>query len=282
MNRRLLVGRALVTVGVVGALGAAAGTVTASSLLGSLDQALEDSVEVTATAVDALAATVVVADDAVGEIARTLRDTAVTGRALADAADATVAVLAGAADVTGEEIAGSLAAIDATMPALIDAARVIDRTLSALDALPIGPDYDPEVPFDEALRDVRTELAELPAALRREAALLRTGAQRMGAVAEASTAVTVDLRLLAGTLDELEVVLDEVRGVTDRAAEVLRDGGGDLTTDTGAARVLVVVVGLATMLGQAVPIGAGWLLLRPEALRDLLDPLPDGAPLDAT
>ena len=36
--------------------------------------------------------------------------------------------------------------------------ETVDSTLSALSSLPFGPDYDPDVPFPEAVADLRTAL----------------------------------------------------------------------------------------------------------------------------
>lgn len=267
---RRVVGRGLVTVGVLGVVATLVGTVIGVRLLGRLDTALQDSVAVTATTLEALDSTVGLATDALATTTRTLQDAADTAATVGEATDATVDVLDGAADVTGTEVAGSLTAVQRTLPALIDAAGVIDTTLGALDALPVGPTYDPDVAFDDALREVDAELDGLPSALREQAALLREGADRLDEVRAATTTVGTDLRLLAGTLRETGETVADLRTATDEAATILQRDAGGLTGDLGLARWLLGVVGLATALGQLVPVLAGLALLDPDRVRQLL------------
>lgn len=268
MRRRI--GRVLVAAGALGVVAALLGTVVGVRLLGRLDTSLQDSVAVTATTLEALDSTVALATDALARTTTTLQDAADTALTVGEATDATVAVLDGAADVTGQEVAGSLAAVQRTLPALIDVAGVIDSTLGALDALPIGPTYDPDVPFDDALRGVEEELDGLPAALRDQAELLRDGADRLAEVRDATTTVGIDLRALAETLHETGETVADLRTATDEATAILARDAGGLTDDLGLARWLLAAVGLATAVGQLVPLGAGLALLDPDRARRLL------------
>lgn len=263
MNRTVL-GRILVGAALAGMLATVVGTVVGARLLGRLDTTLDDSVAVTATTLDALATTVDLAGDALGQAATTLEDSARAAVTVRDATQATVAVLDGAADVTGDDVAGSLTAVGDALPALVETAAVVDATLSALDVLPLGPDYDPDVPLDDALRDVQRELDGLPAALEAEAVLLREAADRLGEVSSATGTVTVDLRLLGGTLAEARDLLADLEEATDEAAAIVGDGTEGLAGDLTTGRVLLVVAGLAAAVGQLVPLLGGIALLRPD------------------
>lgn len=263
-------GRLLVAVGTVGAVATLVGTVVGVTVLGSLDRSVRDSVVVTADALDALTATIEIADDVVGEVSSTLFDAALASRAAAGAAESTVDVLDGAAAVTGTEVAGSLESVEAALPALIDVAAVIDSTLGALDRLPVGPTYDPAVPFDDALRDVQQQLDGLPSSLRDQAALLRDGADELGDVGRSARFLGDDLEDLARTLDDTQEVLAEVGATAAAAAATLDEGAAGLTGGITALRVLVAVAGMALVLGQLVPVGLGWLLLDPARLTALL------------
>lgn len=271
MSRRTLLGRVLVGAGVVGFIGALLASVVGFRLLTALDRSLADSVEVTAAAVDALAATVEVADELTGEVAGTLSDAALASSAAAGGAEAAVDVLDSAAEVTGEDVAGSLAAVEEALPALIDVAGVIDNTLTTLDRLPLGPTYDPDVPFDDALREVRRELDGVPETLVEEAELLRDGADELADVGRAARFLADDLQELATTLREAGEVLDGVAATADDAARVLAEGTSGLATGLTSARVLVVVLGVAGAIGQIAPLGIGVWLLDPERVARLLD-----------
>lgn len=271
MTRRTLAGRMLVGAGAVGFVGALLASVIGLRLLGSLDRSLADSVEVTAAAVDALAATVEVADELTHEVAGTLSDAALASASAAGGAEAAVEVLDSAADVTGEDVAGSLAAVEDALPALVDVAGVIDTTLGTLDRLPLGPTYDPPVPFDDALREVQRQLDGVPETLVEEAELLRDGADELADVGRAARFLSEDLQELATTLRAAGEVLDDIAATADEAARVLEEGTSGLTTGLTSARVLVVVLGVAGAIGQIAPLGIGLWLLDPERIARLLD-----------
>ena len=63
-----------------------------------------------------------------------------------------------------EEVPTALDGVLASMPALVDTARVIDRTMRALSL--VGVDYDPEVPLDQSLTGIEQTLEPLPEQLR--------------------------------------------------------------------------------------------------------------------
>lgn len=270
MNRRMLVGRALVGAGTVGFVAALLATVVGVRFLGTLDRSLADSVEVTTAAVEALSSTVEIADELTDEVAGTLSDAALASSAAAGGAEASVAVLRGAADVTGQDVAGSLAAVEAALPALVDVAGVIDSTLATLDRLPLGPTYDPPVPFDEALREVQRELDGMPETLAEEAELLRDGADELADVGRAARFLAEDLDELATALRDAGAVLDDVAATAEDAALVLDEGSGGLAGGIGSARVLVVVLGVAGAIGQVAPFGIGLWLLEPDRVARLL------------
>lgn len=271
MTRRTLVGRVLVAAGAVGFVGALVASVVGLRLLGSLDRSLADSVQVTAAAVDALAATVEVADELTREVASTLSDASLAAASAAGGAEAAVEVLDSAADVTGEDVAGSLAAVEDALPALVDVAGVIDTTLGTLDRLPLGPTYDPAVPFDDAVREVQRQLDGVPETLVEEAELLRDGADELADVGRSARFLAEDLQELSTTLRDAGAVLDDVAETADEAARVFDQGTSGLATGLTSARVLVVVLGLAGALGQVAPLGVGLWLLDPDRIARLLD-----------
>jgi ABC-type transporter Mla subunit MlaD len=266
---RRTVGRVLLGIGGVGLVVSLVATVVALRLLGQLDSVLEGSVGVAAEAVDALGATVELAGETVTGVnvilERTARTTTDLSRALADAEE----VLLATADLSEDQIAGSLEAVEDTLPALIQVAAVIDRTLSALSVIPFGPDYDPEDTFDDSLRAIQREFDGLPEALREQAALIRDGADELGTTREGTAAIARDLGDLRRTLAASNELLDRY-AVTATEAQRLVMEDTDLGRQLGWARVLVLVLGVTVAAGQLLPLGTGWLLLRPELARTFL------------
>lgn len=262
---RRLVGRVLVAVGVLGAVTSVLGAVVGFRFLHQLDGALDDSLGVTADAVDALRSTVQLGADTVDAVARALDETETTTRELGVALRDAEQALAGVAALSDGEIAGSLDAVERSLPALIDVAGAIDTTLSRLAALPFGPAYDPDEPFDDSLRAIEREFDGLPEQLRAQADLIRDAGDGLGTVRRGTTRVADDLHTLNATLASASTLVDRYAATADEAADVVAEGHQDLRTNLRVGRVLVVVLGLSLLVGQIVPLGAAWFLLRPEA-----------------
>jgi hypothetical protein len=265
---RVFVGRGLVVVGIVGVVAALVATVVGVRLLGQLDRALTDSVAVASDAIDALGATVEIAGDTTRQLTVTLERTATTTRDLSGAIGDAEVVLRATAEVSEDQIAGSVAGVEDALPALVQVAAVVDRTLSALTLVPFGPDYDPEEPLDDSLRTVQAELDGLPEALREQADLVRDASRDLRTVRVGTGAIADDLDGLVATLEGTIELLERYEATAGDARDLV--AGQELTGQLTAARVLVLILGMAVALGQLVPVGAGWLLLHPDVARRLL------------
>lgn len=261
---REVAGRVLIGIGVVGIVVSLLTIVVGLRFLGHLDRALEDSVGVAAQTVDALGSTVEVAGDTLTRITVILDGTATTTRDLGAAVQDTEAVLRATADLSEQQIAGSLDAVDDALPALIQVAAVIDRTLSALSAIPFGPEYDPAEPFDDSLRAIQQEFDGLPDALREQAALIRDGSRDLRSVRVGTNVIADDLDALHATLRTSADLVDEYAAAAASARELVTGERDGIGRQLALARGLLVVLGLTLAAGQVLPVGVGWLLRRPD------------------
>lgn len=268
--RRELAGRILLVVAAVGAAATVTATVVGVGFLTELDRSLEASLGVSTRAVEALVATVDLAEETLGmverSLGRTVRTTRDVGGALGDAGD----VLDATADLTEDQLASSLQEVGDALPALIQVAAVIDRTLSALDRVPFGPDYDPAEPFDDSLRAVQVEIADLPETLREQADLLRESRRSMRTVGTGIDQIANDLDGLHRSLSAAREVLAGYAVTAAEARDLLSERRAGLGARLDVGRGLVVVLGAAFTLGQVVPAGAGWFLRDPERVASLL------------
>ena len=264
--RPTVAGRVLIGIGVAGLVAGLVGMIVGLRLLGLLDQALEDSLGVSAQAVDALGASVEVAGDTLGVLERTLANTATTTRDLGTSLTDAEAVLLATAELSEDDLAGGLAAVEDSLPALIQVAAVIDTTLSALSRVPFGPAYDPAEPFPDSLRTMQAELDGMPEALRDQAQLIREGAGSLGTVREGTAAIADDLDELQTTIATASDLVQDYATTAADAREVVSANQAALDAQLAWARVLLTVIALTFVAGQVVPIGLGWLLLRPGSL----------------
>lgn len=262
---RGLVGKAMVAIGVIGALTSVLGAIVGFRTLSQLDRTLDGTIGVTADAVEALQSSVELGGDTMAAIERILEETEAATRGLGVALLDTEAALTGVADLSEGEIASSLTAVERSLPALIDVAAVIDRTLAGLSAVPFGPNYDPDERFDESLRAVQEELRGLPEGLREQAALIRDGRDSLGTVRRGTARVADDLHTLNATLASTAALLDRYADTATEARDIVSGGHEGLRRNLILGRVLVVILGGVLLASQAVPLGIGWFLLRPEA-----------------
>ena len=238
------VGRALIGVGIAGVLLSIFSAVVGLRLVGQMSATVEAGAAVAAETVDLSRRSLTDAEASTRQLEQVL----------ADAED----LLAATADLSEEEVAGSVAAVDDALPALIEVAAVIDRTLATLAALPFGPDYDPAEPFDDSLRRVQRELEGLPADLRAQAALIRAAGTGLGAARSDILDLAEDLRGLEAAL----ATADEL--VTGYAGEGPSPRRGEALGDRlSLARMLIVGLAATAAAANVVPLLVGWLLLRP-------------------
>lgn len=259
-------GRVLQVIGAVGVVAGLVGAVVGLRLLGLLDDALEDSLGVSAAAVDALGASVEVAGETLQALDTTLADTARTTRDLGTSLTDAEAVLYATADLSEDDIAGGLAAVQDSLPALIQVASVIDTTLNALSAVPFGPDYDPNEPFPDSLRALQGELDGMPEALIEQAELIRDGADSFGTVRRGTGDIADGLDELHATISSAGDLIDDYATTAGDARDLVTGNQAALDRQLSWARGLVVLLALSFVAGQAVPLGIGWLLTRPGAL----------------
>lgn len=263
--RRTLAGKAMLVVGGVGVVVSIVGSVVGLRFLTELDRALEGSFGLTAQAVEALGSSVHLAEDTVVVLQRGLQQAESTTRDLAVAFEDAETALGATADLSQDQVAGSLEAVELALPTLIEVGALMDRTLSALNAVPFAPEYRPVEPFDESLRSLQRAMEGLPDDLREQAALIRGGQESLGDVREGTETIADDLGDLHAQLGSALRLLRDYAATAGEAGDLMEHSDARLSRQLAAARILVVVLGASLLAGQLVPLGIGWLLLHPHA-----------------
>lgn len=246
---RRTAGKALLGIGLFGVALSLVATVSGLRLVGDLNTSLGQSEDV--------------ARDAIVLVKASLADVETTTRELATVFEDAEVLLDTTADLSETEIAGSVQAVSDALPALIEVAEVVDRTLQALSNVPFGPRYEPAEPFDESLRRVQLELDGLPEDLREQARAIRAAGANLDAVRDGTEAVADDLSRLRDTVDSASGILGPVDTAERRS---------ELAGRLGLARFLTVAVGLTGVVAHLLPVMIGWVLLNPDLLPRLLSP----------
>ena len=172
---------------------------------------------------------------------------------LGESTDSVADIVESVADLTTGRIPATLSTLEASLPGLIDTAQVIDETLRTLSF--VGVQYDPEVPFDEALAEVHSQLEGLPELITEDGEELRSLVPRIRQAGEDSRRLVENIEAIDADLAEAQEVIAEY---DDTVAELrgLRTVATDVSTLVPIARVALVVLvvsGLATAV-------VGWVI----------------------
>jgi methyl-accepting chemotaxis protein len=248
-------GKAFQRIGVFGLIAALFAGTIGTAVVWSVANSMEQSLTVTADAVAAADDTVKLAAETVAIVAESF-DTLVPAAELAAGSfeDAAV-VIADSSQVVTVDVPDALDSVLDAMPAIESVAGIIDTTLGALAFF--GADYEPDVPFDQAVAEVADALEPLPAQLRAQAgplARLATDFEEFGA---ASAAMAQDLAAVQTQLDEASVLLTEYSATAEEASQVVADIQSNLGWQRWLIVIGVIVLSLAFASFQIVPLTLG-------------------------
>ena len=136
------------------------GTIVIWVFLGDLEDTSDRSLLIGEQATVTLNKTIDVAE----QVLNAVDDGLTTVQSTLSTIDDVLQSTAGLADATGS-LAATLPAsfdnIDAALATVQRLGETVDSTLSALSSLPFGPDYNPDVPFPQAVGDLRQALVPI-------------------------------------------------------------------------------------------------------------------------
>lgn len=202
--------------------------------------------------------TLTITQETTATVRRAMSDLKRLADSVADSSETTAGFVADTAQITTDRVAISLAAVEQSMPGMIEAAAVIDDTLATLAIF--GVDYDPAVPFDEALRDIEANLDGLSMDVGAQGQTLSSlvpEIERIGATAESLGDHIADTRQ---RLQEAESVLAEYRAMIDSTTPTLvsiagMPGNGLRFAALVFALLGVTLAGLLWRLAPALALG---------------------------
>jgi hypothetical protein len=260
--------RTLAAVGVVAIVASVIGLILGLIMVGNLSDYLEESVGVTESALGAVDETLSLIESVTTEVEGAIGSAAQSIGSVSDAAAAASGDLESVADFLGGELHDSIQALLDTMPAAIQTAGVIDRTLSALSFF--GVDYDPAQPFDESLIAVESALEGIPSQLETQAGAIRGLVPISEQFAADAGATAESFETLSAELASSQQIVDSYRATLDQAQAVVERTRISLSASTWLLRLIVV---LMTLTGVA--LGTG-LYVVGRALRPPVPPSPPG------
>ncbi|MFP5488562.1 MAG: hypothetical protein ACLGHQ_09690 [Acidimicrobiia bacterium] len=236
--------------------------VVAWRFLGELDRNLDRSLAIGEDAAATLTETIDIADEVVVAlddglltIEATLDSLAVTSEQTTEVADST-ARLAASLPATFDDVDAALATVESL-------GGTIDGALRTASRLPLGPDYDPEVPFPDAIEGLRGALAPLGDELADIAVDLEGFASGSDTIGADLADVRADVERTRAALADSDELLERYRATAIEAEVLARTTRGDAGRSLQLATWMIVPLTLSMLLSQFVP----WWLGRRLASR---------------
>jgi hypothetical protein len=262
------VGRLIRTVGIAGVVAGLAAIAVGLWLIQDLDALLGRSLTLTSESLTTVDSSLMVAAESVTAVGDGLADAESTSRGLEDSLANGAALLRETARLTRSDIAVSLESFERSMPALIQVSGTVDQTLRAVDNLPVGPEYNPEEPFDETLQALQQDLDGLPEDLRDQADTIDEAGSNLARVGRQSVEISTSIADVRASLTETGRVLDQYQATTGQARDLLDDTRSDLNRRLWILRALVIVLGIIYCFGQLLPIYLGSRMATTFAAQD--------------
>lgn len=274
---RRVIGVVLILVGLSGLAlcfaGARMGGELVDSLADSLDSALEGAAETLAT----VEATLEQSRQTVASVGATVEQVQTTTENLSATVDDSGPMLDELALLVGESIPDTVTDLQNTIPNIAQTAKVVDDTLRFLSKLKIeervpiinyeisiglGVDYDPEIPFDQAVEEVGRGLTPIAQASRNlDDELILAGAnmevlsQDLGELAQSLEEMNADLASFRPLLDEYSTLVSEVQ-------EDITATQANLSGQVEAVKRGILLIALWFSLFQLLPIYFGFELAK--------------------
>lgn len=157
--------------------------------------------------------------------------------------------------VLAGEVPKTLEAVADSFPAMIDTARVIDRTMNALSFL--GINYSPEIPLDVSLSAVEDQIVPLAANLRAQAVPLAESALEINEVGDSVETVGARVAEITTQLSSSRGLIERYEQSASDASSLIGDLRDRLDLQVLLVRILLAALGVAGLVLMTVPINLG-------------------------
>ncbi len=263
-------GRAMLGISVVGVVVAIVGTVVAWRLIGTVNRATSDTLDVTVDALESTERTLDVADGLVSSTSTALTDLTSTLDSLSASLETGDDVVVDAGDLT--ETAGpTMTEVARTFRQLEGLGTEIDSVLRGIANVPFGPSFDPDANLGTTFGRLADDLEPLSSEFTETAESLD---EFSGSLTELRTDVDRLSETIDGINDELdtgEPLLEEYRTNVETAREVAEETQRDLDRDQTQLRLIVLIAGVNFAAAQIVPFWLGSELLLRRGDEELTD-----------
>ncbi len=221
MIRRIF-GITLLVVGLIGVGLSFAGVRLLYNTIDEVTAGLDEALRLTTESLDTVVETLVLAQSTVQDMNTAVNTAQTTAANLATTIDDTQPLLDELGRVATQDIPESVEAVQASLPALEQAAGTIDSTLRTLSRFEIdqsilgfrlqydlGIDYNPDLPFDVAVIEIGTSLEDIPESLRSLEEQLTLTSENLDTISQNVNQLGEDIGVINERIAETDPLLQE-------------------------------------------------------------------------
>ncbi|GIK54816.1 MAG: hypothetical protein HND44_04640 [Chloroflexi bacterium] len=269
---RRIVGVIFIIIAIIGAVVAYQGMQLTDRFIDNLAASMKSALQLTNETLTNVENTLVVSKQTLTDLGTTLSTMETTAGDMATAVQDAEPLITQVSTVIATDVPNSIETLQATIPTLVEVATVIDDALTTLSrfeidqTIPIvnyriqydlGINYNPEVPFDQAVSELGGSLDGLPETLRSLEAELATTQASLDTMAGNMDQLATDMATLNASITEVQPILDEyIRIVTD-VNDRLRLSRQQIDDQAAQVKQIFNFIFLWMLLFQLVPLYLG-------------------------
>ncbi|MCA9918617.1 MAG: hypothetical protein KC445_11735 [Anaerolineales bacterium] len=228
----------------------------------------------TSDSLDIASETLLLAKSSIVDVNAVVTTTETTANNLAETVSDTRPLLDQISAVATDQVPDSLETVQAAFPSLEQVAGVIDRTLVTLNSFRIdesifgfdiqydlGIDYEPEIPFDQSVRELGDGLEGIPESLRAMESYISVTSDNLETVSQDIRTLADDLETVNGRLLEFDPLLDEYMVMITNVNDSTRQMRAQLEEESGRIKNGITFAMVWLALTQIAPLYLGWELV---------------------
>lgn len=273
---RRIVGLVFVLVGLTGILLCYLGATAGRDLVDDIGRGADGFVETANVSLNTVEEGLEQSRQAISSISETISAVRTTAVNLASTAEDTQPMLDELALLVGRDIPNTISDVQGAIPNIAQTAKVVDDTLRLLSRLQVretvplinyeinfglGVEYDPEVPFDQAIQEVALGLSPIADASDNLEDELQTSKANMAMFSGDLAGLAADLDLLNEYVSEFRPLLDEYGTLVDDMRAGLAASSRRLDVQLSAAKQTITIAAVWIALSQLLPLYVGIELL---------------------
>ncbi|WP_420631832.1 hypothetical protein [Candidatus Leptofilum sp.] len=228
----------------------------------------------TSDSLEIVSETLLLAKSSIEDVNTVVTTAETTADNLAETVSDTRPLLNQIAVVASDQVPNNLETIQEAFPSLEQVAGVIDRTLVTLNSFRIdeeifglnieydlGIDYEPEIPFDQSVRELSDGLEGIPESLRAMEAYITITSDNLETVSQDIRTLADDLETVNDRLTEFDPILDEYLMLITNINDSTRQMRAQIQEESERVKSGITFAMIWLALTQIAPLYLGWELI---------------------